>query len=84
MNQIHSSCSCVTVRDTSTIDIRHGNAPQISFVVRTISAKQLTEAGFVFVLHKVVFVVSIVDYCVWSRISLSERDSATGSMPLGA
>jgi len=33
----------------------HGNAPQILFIARTTTSKSLKEAGFVFLLHKLVF-----------------------------
>jgi len=47
--------------NTEKTETRHGNASQVSFVARTTTAKYLTEAGFDFVLHKVVFIVSLVD-----------------------
>jgi len=40
---------------------RHGNAPQILFSARTTTPKSLKEAGFAFLLHKLVFIVSRVD-----------------------
>jgi len=44
--------------------------------------------GFVFLLHKVMFIVSLVDWCarirLHVRISLLERDSSTGSTLLSA
>jgi len=39
----------------------HRNVPQVLFVARTTMAKYLTEAGFVSLLHKFVFIVSLVD-----------------------
>jgi len=41
----------------------HRNVPQVLFVARTTMAKYLTEAGFVSLLHKFVFIVSLVDWC---------------------
>jgi len=40
---------------------RHGNAPQISCFARTTMPKSLKEAGFVFLLHKLMFTISRVD-----------------------
>jgi len=40
---------------------RHENASQISFVASTTTPKSLKEAGFVFLLHKLVLIVSGVD-----------------------
>jgi len=51
----------------------HGNAPQIFFVARTTTAISLKEAGFVFLLHELVFIVSRVDWC--ARIRLNMRTS---------
>jgi len=57
--------------------------PQILFVARTTTPKSLKEAGFVFLLHKFVCIVSRVDWCARvrlnERISLLEKESATGS-----
>jgi len=39
----------------------HGNAPQILFSARTTTSKSLKEADFVFIFHKLVFIVSRVD-----------------------
>jgi len=47
--------------NTEKRETRHGNAPQIFFVARTTTPKSLKEAGFVFLLHKLVFTVSRVD-----------------------
>jgi len=47
--------------NTEKTETRHGNAPQVLFVARTTMPKSLTEAGFVFLLHKLVFIVSHVD-----------------------
>jgi len=45
--------------------------------------KSLKEAGFVFLLHKLVFIVSYVDWCARIRlnvrISVLEKESATES-----
>jgi len=38
-----------------------GISPQTLFVARTTTTKSLKEAGFVFLLHKLVFIVSRVD-----------------------
>jgi len=38
-----------------------GNAPKVLSVARTITAKYLTEAGFVFLLHKLVLIVKLED-----------------------
>jgi len=40
--------------NTEKTDTCHENLPQILFVARTTMAKYLTEAGFVFVRHKLV------------------------------
>jgi len=42
-------------------ETRYGKAPQILFGPRTTTPKSLKEAGFVFLLHKLVFIVSRVD-----------------------
>jgi len=47
--------------NTEKTETRHGNTPQTSFVVRTTTPKSLKEAGFVFLLHKLVYIVSRVD-----------------------
>jgi len=64
-------------------ETRHGNAPQILFGARTTAPKSLKEAGFVFLLHKFLFIVSRVDWCARirlnERISLLQKESATGS-----
>jgi len=64
-------------------ETRHGNAPQILFGARTTTPKSLKEADFVFLLHKLVFLVSHVHWCARIRrnalISLLEKESATGS-----
>jgi len=39
----------------------HGNATRILFASRTTTPKSLKEAGFVFLLHKLLFIVSLVD-----------------------
>jgi len=41
----------------------HVNAPQIFFVARTITPKRLKKAGFVFLFHKLVLIVSLVEWC---------------------
>jgi len=48
--------------NTEKTETRHGNAPQILFGPRTTMPKSLKEAGFVFLLHKLVFIVSRVDW----------------------
>jgi len=48
-------------KNTEKRETRHGNAPQILCFARTITPKSLKEAGFVFLLHKLVFIVSRVD-----------------------
>ena len=64
-------------------ETRHGIVPQILFGARTTMPKALKEAGFVFLLHKLVFIVSCVGWCarirINERISLLEKESATGS-----
>jgi len=40
---------------------RHGNAPQVLFVARITTPKSLKEAGFIFLFHKLVCIVSRVD-----------------------
>ena len=69
--------------NTEKTEPRHGNAPQILFGARTTTPKSLREAGFVFLPHKVVLVVSSVDWCARIRltvhISLLEKESETGS-----
>ena len=47
--------------NTEKTEACHGNAPQIFFVARTTTPKSLKEAGHVFLLHKLVFIVSRVD-----------------------
>jgi len=47
--------------NTEKTETRHGNAPQILFVARTTTPKSLKEADVVFLLHKLVFIVSRVD-----------------------
>jgi len=46
---------------TEKTETRHGNAPQILFGARTTTQNALKEGGFVFLLHKLVFIVSRVD-----------------------
>jgi len=69
--------------NTEKTETRHGNAPQLLFGARTTTPKSLKEAGFVFLLHKLVFIISRVDWCTRIRltvlISLLEKESATGS-----
>jgi len=59
------------------------NAPQILFGARTKTPKSLKEAGFAFLLHQLVFIVSRVDWCARIRlnvrIALLEKESATES-----
>jgi len=47
--------------NTEKTETRHENAPQILFGARTTTPNALKEGGFVFFLHKLVFVVSRVD-----------------------
>jgi len=47
--------------NTEETETRHGNAPQILYGARTTPPKSLKEAGFVFLLHKLVFIVTRVD-----------------------
>jgi len=47
--------------NTEKTETRHGNAPQTLFGARTTTPKSLKEAGFVFLFHKLVFIVSRVD-----------------------
>jgi len=54
--------------NTEKTETHHGNASQILFVARTTTSKSLKEAGFVFLLHKLVFIVSRVDW--YARIRL--------------
>jgi len=42
-------------------ETRHGNASQVLFAARTTTPKSLKEAGYVFLLYKLVFIVSHVD-----------------------
>ena len=42
------------IRNTEKTEACHGNVPQVLFVARITTAKYLTEAGFVFLLHKLV------------------------------
>jgi len=69
--------------NTEKTETRHGNAPQTLFGARTTTPKSLKEAGFVFLFHKLVFIVSRVDWCTRIRltvlISCLEKESATGS-----
>jgi len=69
--------------NTEKTEICHGNVSKVLFVARTTMARYLTEAGFVFLLHKRVLNVSLVDWCAPMRlnvrISLLEKESATGS-----
>jgi len=69
--------------NTEKTDPCHGNAPQILFSARITTPKLLKEAGFAFICHKLVFIVSGVDWCARIRlnvpISLWEKKSATGS-----
>ena len=78
----------VMFHNTEMTETCHGNAPQVLFVARTTMAKSLTEAGFVFLLHKRVLNVSLADWCARIRlnvrISSLEKESATGSKLLSA
>jgi len=53
--------------NTEKTEPHHGNTPQILFVPRTTMPKSLTEAGFVFLFHKRVFIVSRIDWCARIR-----------------
>ena len=71
-------------RNTEKTEICHGNAPQVLLVARTTTPKSLQEAGFVFLLRKLVFIVSRADWCAQRRLnvrisSLLEKESLTGS-----
>jgi len=70
--------------NTEKTETHHGNAPQILFVAKTATPKSLIEASFVFLLHKLVLIVSRADWCAPMRlnvrISLLEKESVTGSM----
>ena len=48
-------------RNTEKTETRHGNAPQVLFGARTTTPKSLKEADFVFLLHKLVCIVSRID-----------------------
>ena len=50
--------------NTEKTETRYGNAPQILFDARNTEPKSLKEAGFVFLLHKLVFIVSRVYWCI--------------------
>jgi len=69
--------------NTEKTETRHENAPQILFGARTTTPNALKEGGFVFFLHKLVFVVSRVDWYTRMRlnvcISLLQKESVTGS-----
>jgi len=45
---------------TKNTETCHGNAPQILFSAKITTPKLLKEAGFAFVFHKLVFIVSRV------------------------
>jgi len=47
--------------NTEKTETHDGNAPQVLFGARTTAPKSLKEAGFVFLLHKLVFIVSLVN-----------------------
>jgi len=47
--------------NTEKTETHHGNAPQILFVAKTATPKSLIEASFVFLLHKLVLIVSRAD-----------------------
>jgi len=47
--------------NTEKTETHHGNAPQILFGVRITTLKSLKEFGFVYLLHKLVFIVSRLD-----------------------
>jgi len=49
--------------NTEKTETRHGNAPQTLFGARTTTPTPLKKAGFVFLFHKHVLIVSRVDWC---------------------
>ena len=55
-----SSFQTMMFHNTEKTETRRGDAPLVLFVARTTIAKWLIEAGFAFLLHKLVFVVSLV------------------------
>ena len=73
----------VMLHNTEKTETCHRNVTQVLFVARTTMAKWLTEACFVFFLHKLVLNVSLVDWWEPIRlnvsISLLEKESSTGS-----
>jgi len=70
-------------RNTEKTETRHRDAPQILFSARITTPKSLKEADFVCIFHKLVFIVSRVDWYARIRlnvpISLWEKESATWS-----
>jgi len=48
-------------KNTEKTENPHGNAPQTLFGAETTTPNSLKEAGLVFLLHKLVFIVSLVD-----------------------
>jgi len=71
------------LHNTEKTETRHGNAPKILFLATTTTPKSLKEAGFAFLFHKLVFIVSRVDWRAQIRlnvrISWLEKASATRS-----
>ena len=69
--------------NTEKTETCHGNSPRILFGARSTTLKSLKEAGFVFLLHKLVFIFSHIDWCarrrLHVRISVLEKESASGS-----
>jgi len=69
--------------NTEKTETRHGNVPHILFGDRTTTPKSLKEAGFIFLFHKLVFIVSHVEWCARTRpnvrIFVLEKESASGS-----
>jgi len=54
--------------NTEKTETHHGNAPQILFGARITTLKSLKEFGFVYLLHKLVFIVSRLDWCARIRV----------------
>jgi len=55
--------------NTKKTETRHGNAPQILFVARTTTPSRWKKLA-VFLFHKLVFIVSRVDWCAWIRLNV--------------
>jgi len=70
--------------NTEKMETRHGNAPKVLFVARTTTPKSLKEADYVFLLHKLMFIVLRVDWSARRRLNVRiflvlEKESAAGS-----